>query len=149
MAERLSILKVHKLSVSYSAVTLDRPIPVHMTYFTVVVDENGKVSTFTDLYGFDRKVANALLATPPAFRRRLPTRAARAKRRPTPRRQAPAGRPQAITTLPARSGHFSAISACGAQEINCGAADVDAFDNCILRDAACGACRLAPCAPIR
>ena len=86
MAERLSILKVHKLSVSYSAVTLDRPIPVHMTYFTVVVDENGKVSTFTDLYGFDRKVANALLATPPAFRRRLPTRAARAKRRPTPRR---------------------------------------------------------------
>ena len=34
-----------------SAVTLDRPIPVHMTYFTVVVDENGRVSTFADLYG--------------------------------------------------------------------------------------------------
>jgi L,D-transpeptidase YcbB len=34
-----------------SAVSLDRTIPVHMTYFTVVVDEAGKVSTFPDLYG--------------------------------------------------------------------------------------------------
>ena len=50
-----------------SAVTLDRPIPVHMTYFTVVVDENGRVSTFADLYGFDRKVANALFGNTNGF----------------------------------------------------------------------------------
>ena len=50
-----------------SAVTLGRPIPVHMTYFTVVVDENGRVSTFADLYGFDRKVANALFGKTNGF----------------------------------------------------------------------------------
>ena len=50
-----------------SAIALDRPIPVHMTYFTVVVDEAGKVSTFTDLYGFDRKLANALFGNTTGF----------------------------------------------------------------------------------
>jgi L,D-transpeptidase YcbB len=50
-----------------SSVTLDRPIPVHMTYFTVVVDDRGKVSTFADLYGFDRKVANALFGDTTGF----------------------------------------------------------------------------------
>src|SRR5215471_8656840 len=50
-----------------SSVTLDRPIPVHMTYFTVVVDNRGKVSTFADLYGFDRKVANALFGDATGF----------------------------------------------------------------------------------
>jgi murein L,D-transpeptidase YcbB/YkuD len=50
-----------------SAVSLDRTIPVHMTYFTVVVDEAGKVSTFPDLYGFDRKVANTLFGNNTGF----------------------------------------------------------------------------------
>jgi murein L,D-transpeptidase YcbB/YkuD len=50
-----------------SSVTLDRPIPVHMTYFTVVVDNRGKVSTFADLYGLDRKVANALFGDATGF----------------------------------------------------------------------------------
>jgi murein L,D-transpeptidase YcbB/YkuD len=50
-----------------SAVTLDRTIPVHMTYFTVVVDEAGKVSAFPDLYGFDRKLANALFGNTTGF----------------------------------------------------------------------------------
>jgi murein L,D-transpeptidase YcbB/YkuD len=50
-----------------STATLDRPIPVHMTYFTVVVDDAGKVSTFADLYGFDQKVANALFGNPTGF----------------------------------------------------------------------------------
>ena len=49
------------------AVTLDNRIPVHMTYFTAVVDETGKVSTFTDLYGFDRKLANALFGNTTGF----------------------------------------------------------------------------------
>jgi murein L,D-transpeptidase YcbB/YkuD len=40
-----------------SPITLDHKIPVHMSYFTSVVDETGKVSTFADLYGLDNKMA--------------------------------------------------------------------------------------------
>jgi murein L,D-transpeptidase YcbB/YkuD len=42
------------------AVTLEGKIPVHMVYFTAVADESGKVSTFADVYGLDRKLAAAL-----------------------------------------------------------------------------------------
>jgi hypothetical protein len=31
---------------------------VHTTYFTAVVDDQGKVRTFADIYGLDRKVAS-------------------------------------------------------------------------------------------
>ena len=44
-----------------SAVNLDHPVPVHTTYFTAVVDDRGKVSTFADVYGLDRKVAPIVL----------------------------------------------------------------------------------------
>jgi murein L,D-transpeptidase YcbB/YkuD len=44
-------------------VAIDRKIPVHMVYFTAVVDDKGKVSTFGDLYGLDRKVAAALFGS--------------------------------------------------------------------------------------
>jgi L,D-transpeptidase YcbB len=50
-----------------SAVGLDADPPVHTTYFTAVVDEDGKVSTFTDLYGLDRKHAVALFGTAQGF----------------------------------------------------------------------------------
>ena len=43
-----------------SSVTIGRKIPVHMTYFTAVVNDAGKVSTFADVYGLDRKLAIAL-----------------------------------------------------------------------------------------
>lgn len=46
---------------SNKVVPLSRPIPVHLTYFTTVVDENGKVETFTDIYGLDSRMASALL----------------------------------------------------------------------------------------
>jgi len=39
---------------------LSRPLPVHLTYFTLSVDEKGEVKTFNDLYGFDLKVREAL-----------------------------------------------------------------------------------------
>jgi hypothetical protein len=42
-------------------VNLDHPVPVHTTYFTAVVDDQGKVSTFADVYGLDRKVAPVVL----------------------------------------------------------------------------------------
>ena len=34
-----------------------RPIPVHTTYFTAAVDDQGKVTSFSDIYALDRKVA--------------------------------------------------------------------------------------------
>jgi L,D-transpeptidase YcbB len=50
-----------------SPVTLDHKIPVHMTYFTAVVDESGKVETFGDLYGIDNKLAAALFGDAKGF----------------------------------------------------------------------------------
>jgi L,D-transpeptidase YcbB len=44
-----------------SAVTLDHPIPVHMTYFTAMVDDDGKVKSFADIYGLDSRIGKALL----------------------------------------------------------------------------------------
>jgi murein L,D-transpeptidase YcbB/YkuD len=43
-----------------TTVTLNRQVPVHLTYFTAVVDENGKMQTFADLYGIDNKMGAAL-----------------------------------------------------------------------------------------
>jgi murein L,D-transpeptidase YcbB/YkuD len=42
-------------------VTLKKPVPVHMTYFTAVADEQGRVSTFSDLYGHDSRLSSALM----------------------------------------------------------------------------------------
>jgi murein L,D-transpeptidase YcbB/YkuD len=50
-----------------AAVALDRPFPVHTTYFTASVDENGEVKTFGDIYGLDRKVADAVLGKSVTF----------------------------------------------------------------------------------
>jgi|RhiMethySRZTD1v2_1073278.scaffolds.fasta_scaffold33401_1 L,D-transpeptidase YcbB len=41
-------------------IKLTNPIPVHITYFTAVVDEAGKVHTYPDLYALDSKVASRL-----------------------------------------------------------------------------------------
>jgi murein L,D-transpeptidase YcbB/YkuD len=43
-----------------SIVMLKRPVPVHLTYFTAVVDEQGEVQTFADIYGLDNKMGSAL-----------------------------------------------------------------------------------------
>jgi L,D-transpeptidase YcbB len=50
-----------------TGVSLDHPIPVHTTYFTAVVDDEGKVASFADIYGLDRKVAPAVLGKSVAF----------------------------------------------------------------------------------
>lgn len=39
---------------------LSRPLPVHLTYFTLAVDKKGELQTFGDLYGLDGKVRAAL-----------------------------------------------------------------------------------------
>ena len=50
-----------------SGVSINRKIPVHMTYFTAVVSSEGKVSTFADVYGLDRKLAIALFGDAKGF----------------------------------------------------------------------------------
>jgi L,D-transpeptidase YcbB len=50
-----------------SPVTIGRKIPVHMTYFTAVVNDAGKVSTSADVYGLDRKLAIALFGDATGF----------------------------------------------------------------------------------
>ncbi|MBQ0824009.1 L,D-transpeptidase family protein [Microvirga sp. HBU67558] len=41
-------------------VQLSNPLPVHLTYFTLAIDEKGEVKRFDDIYGLDRKVRAAL-----------------------------------------------------------------------------------------
>ena len=41
-------------------VPLNRPLPVDLAYFTAVIDENGKLQTFADVYGLDSKIGAAL-----------------------------------------------------------------------------------------
>ena len=50
-----------------SPANLERKIPVHMTYFTAVVDDAGKVSTFGDVYGLDNKMAAAMFGNAKGF----------------------------------------------------------------------------------
>jgi L,D-transpeptidase YcbB len=41
-------------------IALDHKIPVHMTYFTVLIDDDGKVHKFADVYGHERRISLAL-----------------------------------------------------------------------------------------
>ena len=45
-------------------VTLNKQIPVHVTYFTALVDDDGQLKTFGDLYGHDSRVSAALDGKP-------------------------------------------------------------------------------------
>jgi murein L,D-transpeptidase YcbB/YkuD len=50
-----------------SSVAIEKKIPVHMVYFTAVADETGKVASFADVYGLDRKLALALFGDATGF----------------------------------------------------------------------------------
>jgi murein L,D-transpeptidase YcbB/YkuD len=50
-----------------SSVSINGKIPVHMTYFTAVVNDAGRVSAFADVYGLDRKLAIALFGDAMGF----------------------------------------------------------------------------------
>ena len=41
-------------------VSLDRPIPVHITYFTARVGEDGEIESFGDIYGHEKRITLAL-----------------------------------------------------------------------------------------
>lgn len=43
-----------------SGVSLSKPVPVHLTYFTAAVDAQGKLQNFADVYGLDKKMASAM-----------------------------------------------------------------------------------------
>jgi len=45
-------------------IQLTTPIPVHVTYFTAVVDDAGRLQTFPDVYDLDARVASALEGRP-------------------------------------------------------------------------------------
>ncbi len=61
---------------------LNRHIPVHMTYFTAHFDDEGRFQTRPDIYGHDRRLAQALTGKGHL----LPAVAIAAKRKRTPRR---------------------------------------------------------------
>ena len=52
--------KVNSMSHGSAEVTLDKSVPVHVTYFTASADEDGKLKLFGDIYGKDARVASAL-----------------------------------------------------------------------------------------
>jgi L,D-transpeptidase YcbB len=77
-------------------IALKQQIPVHVTYFTAVVDAAGKVQYFPDIYGLDERLASALegarvsLATSPETGGRQGVRApARASSRAPQKAKAP------------------------------------------------------------
>jgi len=45
-------------------VTLERQVPVHVTYFTAVADDDGQVSHLGDIYGQDNRLQSALAGRP-------------------------------------------------------------------------------------
>ncbi len=47
---------------------LENPVPVHLTYFTAMVDDKGRVQTYSDIYGHDRRIARAVLGKNVTFR---------------------------------------------------------------------------------
>ncbi len=49
---------------STQEVTLTKQVPVHVTYFTAVVDDDGQLKTFADLYGHDSRISAALEGRP-------------------------------------------------------------------------------------
>ena len=56
--------KVNAMSRGGNEVTLDKNVPVHITYFTAAVDYEGKLKLFGDIYGKDARVASALAGKP-------------------------------------------------------------------------------------
>jgi murein L,D-transpeptidase YcbB/YkuD len=57
-----SAARVRSMFTGYTRdVGLDNYIPVHVTYLTARVDENGRLKTYGDLYGLDSRVGSALL----------------------------------------------------------------------------------------
>jgi L,D-transpeptidase YcbB len=64
-------------------VVLNHKVPVHITYFTLWVNDDGSMSTFVDLYGHDAQMATALFGDRIGFA--YPTGANKVRETPVPR----------------------------------------------------------------
>ncbi len=58
--DRAKIDELVKTGPDHNLVPLDKKIPVHMVYFTARVLEGGKIETFGDIYGHEKRFALAL-----------------------------------------------------------------------------------------
>lgn len=56
--------KVGELWNSGANVTLSKPVPVYLVYFTARVEDDGHLATFADIYGNDNRVMSALRGHP-------------------------------------------------------------------------------------
>ncbi|MGQ0673250.1 MAG: L,D-transpeptidase family protein [Hyphomicrobium sp.] len=61
------LLLEHDGSSGRGHVNLKTPIPVHISYFTAIVEDDGKISTFGDIYGHDTRLSAALGGKPIYF----------------------------------------------------------------------------------
>lgn len=74
-----SVEAVREQSRRGSEVTLSKPIPVHVTYFTLTVEDGGNLVAKPDIYGLDARLASAIegreveVASEPAVRDREPS----------------------------------------------------------------------------
>lgn len=58
--DRAKIDDLVKNGPDHNIIELDKKIPVHMTYFTARIGEGGKIETFGDIYGHEKRVTQAL-----------------------------------------------------------------------------------------
>jgi murein L,D-transpeptidase YcbB/YkuD len=83
-----------------SAVALNRPVPVHLTYFTVAFDGAGEMRRYDDVYGLDKKMAASLFGKSELLQ---------AEAAPAASRPATAGRPKRRSAANVGVGHPNAI----------------------------------------
>ncbi len=58
--DRARIDDLVKNGPDHNLVPLDKKIPVHIVYFTARVEDGGKITTFNDIYGHEKRITQAL-----------------------------------------------------------------------------------------
>ena len=91
--------KVGAMWSSGGEVALDKHIPVHVTYFTARVDDNGKLQTYGDFYGLDGPVGAALFGRKVRFETPRYDDEVAASRQPDRRVPTPQGQYSGASTL--------------------------------------------------
>jgi len=91
--------KVGAMWSSGGEVALDKHIPVHVTYFTARVNDNGKLETYGDFYGLDGPVGAALFGRKVRFETPRYDDVVAASRQPDRRVPTPQGQYSGASTL--------------------------------------------------
>jgi len=50
-----------------TVISLNKSVPVHLTYFTAIVEEDGRLNPRADIYGIDNRMAGKLFTNPAQF----------------------------------------------------------------------------------